>query len=92
MQEVQGPLDFVNWINGVSFASGFAASLLIVLLSNKRGDWVWRRELDRKESECAKEAERANRWENMVLELMGLTEGLIQETATELRTRRPPRR
>jgi hypothetical protein len=82
------PFEFINWLNGVSFMTGMAASLLLVLGLNKKGEWVWKREVEKLQSECAKESLRADRWENMVLELMGLTESALQETASELRRRR----
>jgi hypothetical protein len=85
MENSSGVFEFVNAINGVSFTSGMVVSLLLALIANRRGDWVWKREIENERADRLKAEARGDRWERMALEALGVVESTVRETTTVLK-------
>jgi hypothetical protein len=69
--------EFANKIPGAPVAAVLAFLLLVIVITGRRGDWVWKRELDALSVQLAKSESEAGFWKDMYLRRVGVVEDAV---------------
>lgn len=69
--------ELANKIPGAPVAAVLAFLLLVIVITGRRGDWVWKRELDARDVQLAKMESEAGFWKDMYLRRVGVVEDAV---------------